>query len=1539
MFGETMLKNLLEMTLKLLLLVSLNASAVCLLPEDAEFEGCMPIESSKADKWCEKKYGKEYNAYYTTDTCSKEVAFSYRNQTYVPTKRDQTKVVEASCMYYEDGIKNSCTVYEYEAAARYCMNEFGGKFIAFVPSETCSLKKAARLRGEVSSKELIKGLESSLEEAQALMTMLDKEGVNSSLGGGFMHKELEINYEFYTNSVLTLLAKMKGIKNTFIDNGKKNIRLSGKYVPHYLKFAFAYLGIHARLHKLYAHVAHKNQNVLKTYSFDNLKEINLKLKKMYGLEILAKVNYKVLTRDGGEYLEFEAGEQDKQTYEYMAMEKPKTTTEYGKLVQYMGVRESLTNHWAVQRLTNQTIPNPAVRECGKGFLSFRPGSNGSMSTSSAMKDLWEYDVFYNDYQRHWGALVDVSREVSLLDTAAAAEMNYYVMTKVSALKKYMSTEMWSTISTDSEFRERAKDDADLRKFAEDFAWDSHSNDHFASTVMPSDGILNKSNIANRIITDAYLIRKRGIIDNIQGTFPYISKNGLKAIDTYVESYLSKVHKKKFESKLKSKILSVLSDYNNESLRSKNRKEKVDNTLAVVKKAVQAARVQNEFSKEVRKTGSIRLLDPENVEELMMFFESKLKKNYDIQFALENNAEWAQELSSYFEAVSKEFNGKFLKQENGKYTYTGSPYERSRSLRKIARRYAQLLHARYPFDVKGYKRQQYNNRISTINANSNSNYNVQPIFKDGLVMPMYANEMRKELSDTEIKNVMDYVQNLSGEEKKKEVKISPLFTGVPSVENRNSVTPGWNRDRVTTGEIAIPTYISPKGAIVSPNGVVGTVNNELLRVVKRANLINKESMAKLEKKPELMNYKRSKSINDAQKIKSMSKFIYRVFSILNLQDVAYSNGLNEDLFAHMSDDQMALAVNKTSQAYQVAPLLRNDYSWSESRTIRRGGRRHSISETKTMPLLEKISLSAYDAKSARLDESKARQMIEKVIDDGIKNVGSKLHKFCVANFLNYKNDQPFKDIFNASAFLRTAIKSPVGSSEKEAKRLEKLDEQIRKDVRSSSEAWNEDYFEPTLKYMGYAALAALAIVLIVGSGGAAAPGVLGGLYTAASTFLAIEFYISFVFVAGSLYSRVNTHFIEMPAQLKFQRSIAQSQVDMSQIVDWDMLRTEESKLKSKQAWTIGLMPLDFLYAGALVRQTGRITGITGRTAYRRLTGTKLKGWGAPPPGTYNIERFKDLRSRLGVPKAIIGKVQQTRNRLRAFQPRYQALPKEMLHGAALRTGLAKAAKEIGIDSKPWIVIEELKAYEATLRSRLKTYEHFVTTEAGVLGKIRLKDKLSLKEVMEHGIQFSKFTFLPKSYWKAVKQGKLGEYLSKHDQLWTELKHMQGEMVKGRADKIAKTIDKMADFKAGIQSGAIAREGDNLMGQMMTRFSDEEILVLKEIARRSDDKMGAFKSVFKNHKKVVESLRPMSYLYGQNQKFFKRALYPMNTFMGDAVDANYSFKSDAEDLINYYESMMQSNGYRSAEFDKSRQMIEEKISQSMTIGDDGARTYHD
>lgn len=1564
-----------------ILLLSVQAQAVCLDELYGEFYGCKSLAHDKgAVKWCKKKHGEGFLPYYTTNTCSKELAHQARGEEYKPTKKQQKQdlygVVKASCMTYEKSQKYSCEYYDYEPAQRYCSYYFGNKYLAFYPEAKCSLANASKSRGEVSSKKLLDGLASLMDEAEAIMTSIDRQGVESSMGGMASSKP-KIGAEFYTNPIKRIMATMNMVKKQLLTNSHLKVRIDGTHVKDFLQYNFRYLALLGRLYKTYAYVAHLNHYVLKSYDFKNLEYLNLKLKKEFALEIINRVNYKVLTADGGKNLMFVVGEQDRQTYEYMAIEKPNTKVDYAKLLTFMGSRENLTNLWAVQRLTTKNIQAYSINSCGKGFLSLRsPGDN--MGNSAAIKDLWDYDVFYSGYAPKWNDLVDASWKVDILSSKKGKKLAYWTYKSVAELKTYLQTEIQNPIVDDNGFWAFAAQDGVMLNMAEQESWKSFSNDHFSTIVMPGDGIRTTSKVVSRIVEEAYNKRVKAIVDTFQGAYPFLSDKGLNSVEEYIKRYTNKYLKEEFVASLGQSLRGALRGYNDKAqLRPKNRTEKIDEIMEVVKLSARGAYIEKQIeAKRYLFDGSIKLQDPTNMQELMTLFEQKLGGFYDLRLTLEREPKKAELLQEFFTKITNKFQDKYIGQDQyGNYEYVGTPDERSKGLREITYMVAREYYNKNPYKIKDLMLTPNGNYVGgnpyvAVQDNTYVKPRIEyiPVYEDGTPAFLSNDDFKSSFDMDKFKKDFDkndYAQTYVVKQDNTYVhNINPVFISqMPNKKKKKTVTPGYNKDKLTTGEIGKPMVVTDYGNIRTPKGIDYVPQEEVLSILNRANAINKDLAKQYEKKsPGLKKRQIHYERYDTEKhiIKSDSQFFYRVFDALNVHMISLSDKYSGGQFANQETDQLFFAQNATSQAFQAAPMLRNDYTWSTTTSVpqyhtdefgvtmpmgsKKVTRKHSL------PLLYKIATTAYNAKSGKLNDSKARTLVNDVIDRAINSTSTQLAKFCNANYLNYKNDSRFKEVYKASKFLRATLKSPYASGENQAALIQELDEEMRKELRTKWQAFNEDWGEPALKILGTAALIALAIVLIVGSGGTAAPGVMAGAFSvkaalagAASTFLAVEFFISFPLVVSSAYNRINTHFYEVPAQLRFQRSLAQSQVDYSEIVDWDMLRADEKSNRTQKWMQIPLIALDGLYAGMLFRHVKSSLGYVGKGAYRRLTDVKLRGWSAPPKSMFmKAGRFKDLRKTQGFFKAVKTKGKVFVNNVKMYTPKYQPLNPSMLNGVPLRMGIMKQAKKMGVASEPWKLLDDIKAYHGKLKGRITEFDSFVKAEGEVLGKVRLNGKFTLKEVMEHGMQYHKLSFIPKSYWQAVKSGDAKtflKYLTDSDVLWSKLKHMQGRVVKVRERNIGKVIAKIEDFQQGVKSGHITAQGDEMMGDLLRRLTDDEIMVLQEISKRSKGMMSNFKSVFKDHRKVVQGLRPISYLYGKaGVPFNPNAIY-QNVVMGDIVSPNYKYQKPVEDLVNYYESMAKNYGTLSEEMRILRRDVEGDIGHHMTVDKFGNRTYHD
>ena len=84
-------------------------------------------------------------------------------------------------------------------------------------------------------------------------------------------------------------------------------------------------------------------------------------------------------------------------------------------------------------------------------------------------------------------------------------------------------------------------------------------------------------------------------------------------------------------------------------------------------------------------------------------------------------------------------------------------------------------------------------------------------------------------------------------------------------------------------------------------------------------------------------------------------------------------------------------------------------------------------------------------------------------------------------------------------------------------------------------------------------------------------------------------------------------------------------------------------------------------------------------------------------------------------------------------------------------------------------------------------------------------------------------------------------------------------------------------------------------------------------------------------------PTTYLYGHIDEKFRAPVYKTNAFLGQAGSSTSVLKSDPEDIVNFYESLIQQNGFRDEATDVLRKNIEEMIQTLFVIDKNGVRMY--
>ena len=1438
-----------------------------------------------------------------------------------------TQASEVACMSYEQGVKRECAFLDSSEAANLCSRTYGSRYFPFeVDGDKCSLEAASESRGEVSQEKLIEGLASDIEEIETIMTMVDGQGLEGALG----INNFEVSEEFYTDIVKSLMAKMNMFKKELYKRSHFKVDTKNYEIANFTEFSFRYLSVLARLYRLYSAVAHENHFVLKTYDFKNLEYLNLVLAKPHALEVLAVVNYYAKNVNNGKDVELSISQQERQSYEYLSMQSPTTEKDYAKLITFLGLRETVTNLWGIQRMSNKNLGDNEIRSCGN-FLSFRP-ENNLMKESPAYIELLEEDTFRNEYFNRQEELALASREVFLLDDESAIELELHIFNEISEFGDLLKKAGHTIESVAEQFGPKLVE-------AEALYWRAFSELFFPSIVLRGDGVLVKENILNRIVEDTYAKKTEAIVDTFLGSFGWVSDDSVEAAQSKIEKYLDENLKKSFTTRLYNHLDKNFNYKSSQEVAKSKRSKKIEETLKVAKETAQAAYIANAIREKKLDLEKDPILEPASIAELLLLFEQVIKKDFaDVDQTMKHNQELSKGFSDFIKEIEVEFENRFPEDMIEETTRT----ERAKALREIAVLKAKSLIEKYPFIIRNPK---------TRNLLLCNEEGTIPVFEDGTPAGLTNEELLERINRIRIgqgpmildskKVLTESKSSLSNEELKRRIDRIRVGQG-PSIksDSNNSILEVFgyretdqesyslirernNPDKLSLGTLKNPLEIVSPGVIRTKSGETSYNHEELVRLFEKFNLIKDSN-----KEDEVKQSSAEVDLGPSDLvIDNPTMFFFRVLEALELED-AYS-AKNIGSFASSEVAQQIQATYFTTQAYQVSPLLRieDDIKVKKKKYcfVRGTGTPYACDyeETVSISLLDIIARKAYSPVTNSVKDSKAEELIESIIQKTEKNIENKVQLFCNANFFNFKNDPTFKKIFKSSKYLRSTLKSPYGQAKETVQKINEFDESIKNRIRSKSETINEDYLEPTLNVLGIAAVVALGVVMIIGSGGVATPGIMGGAFTAASTFLAIEFFVSFPLMMGSLYTRINTNFIEMPAQLRFQQSLATSQVE-GKLIDWNTLNEDQAGSKSSKAWTIGLMPLEFLYGAMLYRHVMIETGATGKAAFERLTGTALKGWSSPPAGAPNMPSFSEMKQHRGILSASWAQMKKPFNKIKSYMPRYVALPENMIRTTALRMGMIRKAVSLDIANSPWKLLKDINEYNSHIKKRLSNYEDFVTASNRVESEIRLNGALRPSEIIKH-FKESAVAYLPKTLWQKIKTGKVSEvvnFFTNFGEVWSQMKKAQGLVVGQRAKNIESVANKLEDFKKAVTAGHY-KDGVAIE-QFLRTLSDQEILMLEEVAKKSRGLMREFKPVFKDYQKVLQGLRPLGYLSGYPGRNFEPSSdYPEEFFRGEVVDIQNSFKSDSEDLLNFYESFMKHQAVKSDELSKLREQLEREL----------------
>ncbi|MGK0367832.1 MAG: hypothetical protein ACI9QD_000971, partial [Thermoproteota archaeon] len=1152
---------------------------------------------------------------------------------------------QAVCLTEAAGNLFQCD--RYPTGDSFCIRSRGLGFLAYKTDEVCTKKMARRTRTDKPEEGIIGDTQSLVDEFDAQLSQIDKMKGDELYAFGGNERGMR---SFKEKAIVSLLKKMTTLADMVYNSSLVNVSPLSSQGKQILVNAARYLSFLQRIHILYVKIAHRSLTGQKYFDYDELKKYRLKLKKKFALIIYAKVSFASEHLDE-DTIRFSISQDEKQKFEEMAIAKPSTMQGYGKLVQYMAIKEQVVNRWAIQRMSTKKMDDPALSQCANNFLSFRPKEDGSysgkykakrMGSSLAYKELHKADKFITDYAEVTPKLVDISFKHKLLTRSSSKKLFGKIIKSIPTIMYFLYEEMGYE---DEDIDDWTNTAGGLLADNEEKEWEEYAPLVISVSSFEYDDLAT-TKIVDRIVSETYKIR----YEAIQYQLRQIISDDLPLKDINKANALLKdaidAKRSNWEANYRSALrVEVSKIHKSKTVALKKRRLKEEEMEKAALKAIPAAYLLGEIKKAGKKYDSeemekyskfdSNLLDPKTPEELMFFLMTKLQKSYIGKKIAESindqKSEYQKSLKEFFEVVSKRFNVLMKKKKNQKLDEVGI----AKLLYEIAYYRAEEFQVKYPFDDKDF---------SDLDPNS--------------------------------------VEVMS-------LNYKPYTIQAGSLYVKPAVTFDLNKTFVTTGDTNFVKsdwldYKSQSMDFSKDSGRVATDSlYNLYSQVKMDNTYVSQPVAITpcwEEKEKI-----DPIYNSAYT--SKGEFFHDLFYILNIKKRPTKGSKKaNDSFVKNLGDQEIMAQTYIADAYAAVPLLKVEISTKERvyHATRNGGYYTNVSKKRSamkvlvqstvkFPSNNVMKVNRGTGDNFKIKEPKKGQKyritsLDRVIDQIISQVKTNLQgqmkEFCLADYSRYSTDDRYKTLFKSVTAIRQSLQSDEKISRCDKGSMKSFDTDMKKATRYTNEAINEDYIEPMLMVTMVIFIIATVLFSILGSAGTMTGP------TVALLMMIIDG-ADLAMTGASLYYKGMTNFYEIPAQIKFQNSLAGSQVlteGFTTFDDVEISRKENNMGKLMFGIEAILAPI-IGYQFKLSAK--RFIGTWGTKSMRKF-GLPTRAYGEAVRSLQVKKGIKQLIKEKGLVRGLIAKTSQEYQNALKWLPRYQPYTADELANT-VRNGLVRRAE--------------------------------------------------------------------------------------------------------------------------------------------------------------------------------------------------------------------------------------------------------------------------
>ncbi|MCM0607300.1 MAG: hypothetical protein KA715_14520 [Xanthomonadaceae bacterium] len=231
-----------------------------------------------------------------------------------------------------------------------------------------------------------------------------------------------------------------------------------------------------------------------------------------------------------------------------------------------------------------------------------------------------------------------------------------------------------------------------------------------------------------------------------------------------------------------------------------------------------------------------------------------------------------------------------------------------------------------------------------------------------------------------------------------------------------------------------------------------------------------------------------------------------------------------------------------------------------------------------------------------NESLARQLVSKAIDTAARNGEGLFETFCQADPKKWKVDEKFKKIFIASVTLRKAM---MGAD----KQLEEIDLRMQKELRSTMQYLQEEWFMPTMTFLFWASIVFLAFTFPLSPLAAVTTHLIKssvGTILMSMASGAMFWGLNGAMV-GNMVSRTYVNFYEKPIEVKFAQSVAAQNFGNTDktIISWAETMSQQHQLKESQSAATKAILQDGLFTALFLSQAKMMGGFTSFKASKEI----------------------------------------------------------------------------------------------------------------------------------------------------------------------------------------------------------------------------------------------------------------------------------------------------------------------------------------------------